>query len=98
MFMLHREKGYFTLKNIPIWPNPNIFQWTHSDIEKVNHEETVGIYEFNTRGKNGTKGNYIGMTKRKIKTQIKEHKNELKEEKFATAIAKETNKEKITIH
>lgn len=33
--------------NIPIRPNPNIFQRTSSDIKKINHEDAAGIYQIN---------------------------------------------------
>lgn len=74
---IKKEAAKFNLR-IPIKPNPNIFQRIRNEKEIVNNHETAGIYKINFTDENGKQGSYIGMTKRKIKQRIKEHKDDIR--------------------
>lgn len=82
---------------LPIAPERTIFNRLRSEIEKPNLLETAGIYKINYKYNNEKQGVYIGMTKRKIRERMEEHKRDLRYGKITTALSKLSTEEVLEI-
>ena len=81
-----------------IKPNPSVFQRLRSDKDRIEINETAGIYRLNFINENNEKGCYIGKTKHKIKKRISEHERDIRLNKGNTVIAQISQRENIKIN
>ena len=82
---------------VPIKPNPSVFQRLRSNKDRIEINETAGIYRLNFINENNEKGCYIGKTKHKIKKRVTEHERDMRLNKGNTAIAQLNQKTNIKI-
>ena len=83
--------------HVPVKLALNISQILKSDRDKVDPVETSAIYRIKYSKDNKT-GHYIGLTKRKIKERVKEHKGDICNNRGKTSIAKIAQTKNISIN
>lgn len=94
------ERLHFKLKkfNIDIIAKPPLkLKDFLSDKNNTPNEDLTGVYEIPFIKQDGSTSFYIGMTGRKFKVRLKEHKTDIKFGRNSTALARLNNTENIKI-